>query len=439
MYIDKNIHNFKLSNSISISVSIIVSALISLSIIFFAFIPVTLKAQTNSDVQTNKSVFTVDGYISVMGMGMYLDDMSYDYSIYNRLNFEYSYGSNLFINIGMRNLVLPNFGMSNNSNFFSRGVNFLPLTMNWHYGDRRDIKSIFDRFNIQYFIGNWEFCIGRQNINWSRSLVWNPCNIMSTFSYYDIDYPEKQGFDAVSVKYYLGDLSSIQAIAKIDSVNHVSVAAMFKTNLSSVDLQVITAYENLSGINPLNNRNAVLGGARGFNESEAIVLGAGWEANIGPIGFRGEIVEHLVLNDNNNIQNDNNKNALLCSLSLDYMIDSKWSVQAEYLYNDSDYVINLNLYGYSSLYSAPSDPRSLSFSENNIFTRINYIASPIVNLSLAGIYYPDINTYFLMPNIKISLLENLDLSMISQIFYMDSNHIPSTYIVNSFFQLKYSF
>ncbi len=106
---------------------------------------------------------------------------------------------------------------------------------------------------------------GRQRINWGQTLVWNPNDIFNSYSYFEVDYPERPGSDAIRVQYYTGNASTIELAAKIDSANRVTAAAYFRFNTLGFDIQFLG----------------------GLYQEEDLVLGTGWSGNLGPTCFPG--------------------------------------------------------------------------------------------------------------------------------------------------------
>ena len=76
------------------------------------------------------------------------------------------------------------------------------------------LHSAIDRAWVDYTLGKLQVRAGRQRINWGVNLVWNPNDIFNTFSYFDFDYEERPGTDAVRVQYYTGTTSSAELVYK---------------------------------------------------------------------------------------------------------------------------------------------------------------------------------------------------------------------------------
>lgn len=336
------------------------------------------------------------GYISGMGQGIFLEDEKkavsyYDLRVHNRINLNYFANDNFTFRLGLRNQLIAGEMMDLMPDYdktMSADNGFMDLSFNWWESGSSFMNTQIDRLYLEFVKGKWEVGLGRQRVNWGRSLVWNPNDIFNAFSYYEVDYPERPGSDALRVSYYYGTASSAELVAKIDSSNILTIAALTKFNKWGYDFQFMGGY---------------------VNETD-FVIGTGWEGSIGNIAFRGEASWY---HPKTNFADTTG--AFLGSISFDYAINSKWSAQLEFLYNDPDNLIDLTL-GTISLYSAPVTSKTLSFSEYNLFGSINYLVSPILTFNISGIYYTDYNGFFLMPDVEISVSRNLNASLMYQYF-----------------------
>jgi len=365
-----------------------------------------------------KDKIQFNGYISNIGQGSFFNDENgkpqsyYDYILHNRLNLTYFVNNNFTAHFQFRNQFVagesfdfvPNYAES-----FKSDPGFLDMRFNWWEGDNNLMNTQIDRLYLEYMNGNFELGLGRQRINWGRTLVWNPNDLFNTFSFYDLDYPERPGSDALRARYYYGIASEVEVVAKLDSANNLTLAGMTKFNKWGYDLQFMGGYVN----------------------SEDIVIGAGWEGHIGKVAFRGEATYY------HPIENPDTTGALLSTISLDYAINSKLTAQLEFLYNDPDYLIDLSQ-GTTAIFSAPASSKTLSFSEYNIFGNLIYRINPILTINLSGMYYTDYEGYFLMPNLDISITENMNASLICQYFNFKFQRERQDSVIG-FARLKWNF
>ncbi|RPI44248.1 MAG: hypothetical protein EHM46_03095, partial [Bacteroidetes bacterium] len=70
------------------------------------------------------------------------------------------------------------------------------------------MTTAIDRLWLKFSFRNLEITAGRQRINWGQTLVWNPNDIFNTYSYFEVDYPERPGSDALRFQYYTGNAST---------------------------------------------------------------------------------------------------------------------------------------------------------------------------------------------------------------------------------------
>lgn len=338
-----------------------------------------------------------NGYLSNMGQSVIAKDTAdeyeatYDYILHNRMNLAYYANDNLTAHLQFRNQFLWGESVELTPNYakvFQQDKGFVDMNFNWFDGNNYLLNTQIDRAYVEYVNGNLEVSLGRQRVNWGRALVWNPNDIFNAFSYYDFDYVERPGSDAIKARYYLGMASATELVAKLDSANNFTLAGMWKTNKSGYDFQVIGGYVN----------------------GEDYVIGAGWEGNIKSFAFRGEMsYYHPEENFSDSI------GVVLASVGTDISFGNSLVLQAEFLYNDSK-TLSSNV---ADFYSAPPNSKSLSISEYNFFVNVQYPVTPIFSVYTAAMYYTDYKGYFLMPGFDISLSDNMNFSLIYQYFNLE--------------------
>ena len=105
-------------------------------------------------------------------------------------------------------------------------------------------KAQADRLYTELHLGNLNLRVGRQRINWGMGLVWNPNDIFNAWSWFDFDYEERPGSDAVRAEYYTGVASSLQGAASLDSSGRLTAAGLYRFAWKGYDLQ------GMAGITP---------------------------------------------------------------------------------------------------------------------------------------------------------------------------------------------
>ncbi len=91
-------------------------------------------------------------------------------------------------------------------------------------------SSIMDKFQVT---------LGRQRINWGQTFVWNPNDIFNAYSYFDFDYIERPGSDAVRLQYFPSSSSVAEFAVKVDDENDITAAGLYRFNKWGYDIQFL--------------------------------------------------------------------------------------------------------------------------------------------------------------------------------------------------------
>jgi len=284
------------------------------------------------------------------------------------------------------------------------------LTNNVIEKDAYLLNTSVDRLWVNYRKGKFEAKIGRQRINWGQAYAWNPNDIFNAYSFFDFDYEEKPGSDAVRLQYYPSFTSAAELAMKVDEKERITAAGYYRFAKFGYDIQL------LGGI---------------LNDDE-YVAGAGWSGSISDAGFNGEITYLHPAR-----RNDTDSEVLLASLSGNYMFDNSLYVMAEGYFNGNYKYMNVNQF--SGLYYQDMSVKTLSFSEYSWFMQASYPIHPLLDGTIAVMYYPDIQGYFVNPSLKYSLTDNVQLSMHGQIFKGKFGESKKETINFLFFRFKWSY
>lgn len=345
---------------------------------------------------------TIDGYLNDM-QTVYrvegVDDVQWlwENQIHNRLNLniypanwlQFSFqGRTRFMQGNLGNLV-PEYGAS-----FGKDAGWFDAAYSTDGAYNDDVGYVFttmlDRAYAEFTFGNFVGTIGRQRINWGQTFAWNPNDIFNSYSFFDVDYPERPGADAVRLQYYTGMASNIELAAKVDSANKVTAAGYFRFNAGAYDFQLIG----------------------GVLSEKDLVIGTGWSGNISTVSFRGEA---SYFHDLENFKDTTG--VLIASAGLDYTFSNSLFIQAEALY--SGYAKNLNIYNLMQVFGTDMNVKTIGFTEWSVFASIGYPFTPLINASLSAMYYPDWKGFYLGPSFTISALDNLAISLIFQGFSVE--------------------
>jgi hypothetical protein len=183
------------------------STYIRLLLILMMFVPLQAFVQ--------ESKITLNGYVKELYMfyspenpipGTDLNYLSTNI-IHNRLNIKWYTSKKFTTVIEMRNRLM-----------FSNLIKDFPgyqatvdvdnglVDLSWISAQSNNwfVHSMIDRAYLDYTSGKWQIRVGRQRVNWGVNLVWNPNDIFNSFSYFDFDYEERPGTDAIRIQYYTG-------------------------------------------------------------------------------------------------------------------------------------------------------------------------------------------------------------------------------------------
>ncbi len=338
---------------------------------------------------------TMDGYISNTFSLYGIEDQSlWENSFMDRFNFMVYPTHWLTGTVQFRSIIITGNTLKKIPGY-SDGLGMDPGYMNMtlladgNLGDNTGfaLTTTIDRLWLQLTFGNLEIIAGRQRINWGQTLVWNPNDIFNSYSYFDVDYPERPGSDAVRLQYYTGNASTIELVAKIDSSNRVTTAGYFRFNTLGFDIQMLG----------------------GVYQEEDLILGTGWSGNLGPTAFRGELSYFRDLS-----QFTDTTGYLMASTGFDYTFSNSLMIQVEGLYSALAKEMDMN--SFLMFYGGNLDVKTLGFTPWTFFLNVSYPLTPLLTGSFASIWYPQWDGYFLGPSLDLSIKSNMALSLILQHF-----------------------
>ncbi len=359
-----------------------------LLMIWVLMLPLVLSAQDNEEPK-----FMVGGYVKDMATFNFAGDDStlIDNLIHNRVNLAWYPTQHLTGKLEFRNRIFfgdlvslfPFYGelIDVNNDYFD--LSWMPVNTN-----DLVIHTMIDRVYFEWNKDDWEVTLGRQRINWGMNLAWNPNDIFNAYSFFDFDYEERPGSDALRIKKYTGYASEMEfAIKMTEDFEDLTTAFKYQINQWNYDIQF-------------------MGGLMKNN----MVLGTGWAGNIWNAGFKGELtyLNSLDINEND---------GFLASISVDYLFGNSLYLNASGLYNSyGGESPNLFLVNTSS----NLDIRSVSPYTWSTFLQGNYPIHPLVNVGLSTILFPSDVSLFINPFVTYSITSNLDLDLISQLFFSDA-------------------
>lgn len=374
---------------------------------------ITIDSHAQDSIPKN---WSVNGYLTDMASFMHQrlnDNWTFDNLIHNRLNFNWHNSPNsLNATLELRNRIIMGESVKANPYYpelIEHDNGSVQLSKNLANGKSYVFNVRIDRAYIDYIKDKFQLRTGRQRINWGQCYTWNPNDLFNVYSFYDFDYIEKPGCDAIRLQYFNTSTSTLEMAVKLDYNHKFTTAALYRFNKWNYDIQF-------------------LGGL--FNE-EDYVIGAGWSGNIKAASFRGEFSYfHPVKNfgDTTGIW--------VASIGSEYSFRNSSSIQFEILYNQNK---NTGINNFADYYNMTLSAKNLSFSELSLMLQGSYLITPLFNVTLAFLYFPDPHGTFISPSFTYSLTRNMDLSLIIQSFSAQLEKGHHEYFNLGFLRLKWNF
>lgn len=348
-----------------------------------------------SSITYGQENWMLKGYIKGLVSAQTVDDGEWlmEGTIHNRMDFNWYISDHFTFTAGLRNKIIAGNTVSqipDYSDYIGQDNGYFDLT--WVWADQNDWIGVsqFDRLMIDYTSGKLQVTVGRQRINWGQTFVWNPNDLFNTYSYFDFDYEEKPGSEAVRLQYYLGESSKLELSTSLNSESEVTSVMLYRFNSKGYDIQF-------------------LGGV--YTQSD-YVLGGGFSGSIAGGGFSGELTYFHPMGDK-----DDEEGTVTATLHYDYMFKSSLNLQFETLYNGfgaDDFSS-----GIGDLFFQDLSPKNLFPTKLALFGSGSYQVSPLFMVMLAGMYGPEGNFWYVGPTLSYSISDTVELAGFGQYFSMD--------------------
>lgn len=292
---------------------------------------------------------------------------------------------------------------------FDQHMGFADLSWVWSRNSSHVINTELDRLNVDFNFGKWQIIAGRQRINWGQNLIWNPNDLVNTYNYFNFEYEERPGTDALNVKYY----PTFSSVAEMVFVPHkyadsLTAAGLYRFNRFGYDIQIL---------------------AGAFQTDWAI--GTGWSGSIGRASFRGEATYLLPRIKNGSTE------AFIASISGDYTFENNSFIHFGALFNSSGKTRNAGGIGLFS--QEQLSPRSLSKGKYNLFGQFSAQPTPLLTLGIAAIANPTDGSAFFSPTATYSVAENFDFSTVLILFAGSKNDEFAGIGQMGYLKFRYSF
>jgi hypothetical protein len=253
--------------------------------------------------------------------------------------------------------------------------------------------------------------LGRQRINWGKNLAWNPNDLFNTYSFFDFDYEERPGADALRVQYFTSGNSGVEAaINYTEKWEDNSWALKYNFNSFDYDFQIMSA-----------------------KYVRDYMLGGGWEGAIKDIGFKGELSYFIPKNPTND-----EKEVFVGSITFDYYFKNGVTINTSGLYN-SNGISDSSDFDANQFNEIQLSAKRLMPNKTSFFFQISKAITPAFLSSFSTIYAKELNGFFMMPQMSYSIAQNWEFDTIAQIYYGKQNETYSNLANTVFFRFRWSF
>lgn len=378
----------------------------------FAFI-LFLLLPAGKILSQEENPVSLGGYVTTMQSSMFeklSEPFMNENLLHNRLNLKAYISNGITFTGEMRNRFFTGDFVKMGSYYsdiigYDRGF----ADMSWNILSENSflLNSTIDRLNVDFTFNKFQITAGRQRINWGQTFVWNPNDIFNAYSFFDFDYVERPGSDAVRLQYFTSSSSAAEIAVKVDNNRDITAAGLYRFSLWDYDIQFLA----------------------GFVNGQDIVLGTGWSGAIGGLSFRGEVSWFDQYEDF-----PGDENTILATTGFEKIFKNNSMAQVQVMYCNNP----LGLNDFNSFYSGNLSSKDLAFSVFSAFGQFTWAATPLINLTASAMWLPDLDGWFAGPSFDYSLAENLDFSLIWQHFDALMGGEKSK-INLAFLRLKYSF
>ncbi len=389
-------------------------------LLFLLAIAQTVTAQdtiNNSILNTEKiSHWSVNGYLKDLQTTQFTDinkKWTLENLVHNRVDIHWFHDSSWKFHLGIRNRFFygDSAALSIENVLLQNGdKGFFNLSKTIAKGPSYLLHSNIDRASIDYTRGKWEVTVGRQRINWGLNLVWNPNDIFNAYSYFDFDYEERPGTDAIRVQYYLNSTSSAELAYKPGKYANETIAAgLYRFTKGSYDIQA------LAGI-----------------VKTDYVIGGGWSGVLGQAGFNGEI-SAFVPRKNFRLSNT----VISASAGINYTFPNSLYLHGAYLLNSAGLLKGDSLS--PNFFLDNVSAKSLSPARHSLFAEAAYQFNPLIRGDLSAIYTPADGSFFTGPFFTFSLTNTIELLAGGQLFFGGKQSLYGNYGRALYLRFKWSF
>ncbi|NOX36263.1 MAG: hypothetical protein GXO78_01880 [Calditrichaeota bacterium] len=279
------------------------------------------------------------------------------------------------------------------------------LTWNPVQENRFSIIHYIDRLYLVQDFSFGRVTVGRQRIAWGTGRIWNPTDLFNPINPASFDKIEKDGADAVTFKWYLGNFTDLTLVYNYrGSDSPDNVALRFRTNFHTLDLSLMAGWFD-----------------------RRIVVGGDFAGNLLEAGIRGEGILSIS-------ENGWNDSFVRYILGIDYQFTARLYALLEYQYNGEGKTNPLQ-YEWGRLYRG----EILNLNRNYLFAQLMYQLHPLVYFIFS--YNANLNDHsrFTLFLLSYSASDNSTLSLGFQQFNGDLLDEYGAFPESLFLKLEYYF
>lgn len=329
------------------------------------------------------------GYVKELGSFSFANDLKpihFDNILHNRLESKVKLTQKFSIRADLRTRMFNGWTvqeMNGYGDLLSRDAGYFDLSHTFIDTDKLILNAAIDRLQLSYIQGPWDIHVGRQRINWGKTMVWNPNDLFNAYAYLDFDYEERPGTDAVYTRYSWSYASSVEAGYRIGKSWDESVLGfMYRGSVGEYDVQAIAG-----------------------NYFDQLALGVGWSGYVKSMGFKGEVTYFAPRDEF--LQNYGH---LTATLGSDYMFPNAVYVNAEILYNGG---WNKSANALGAL-TRPPRADDLFIAETGYFLNASFAITPLTSINGGILGSFDRKMVILIPQLSRSISDNVDLLVLMQ-------------------------
>lgn len=383
--------------------------------LFLLIISAILQGQADSLPEEKPVRFHFRGYVKDLQTAAFSGENGSLLSsnlLHNRLNFKYDFSTSFSARLELRNRLFWGEQVRLTPGFSSQ-VDYEKgwLDLSRVVVDRPSVvlHTIADRFSVNWQKGRWDIVLGRQRVNWGVATVWNPNDLFNAYNFFDFDYEERPGSDALRVRYASGTLSGFDlAIAQGKDSASTIAALAYRFNRRGYDFQLIGAWYR-----------------------DDLALGAGWAGSIGEAGFKGEATwfqPRKSFWDSTGL--------LSVTMESDYNFESGWYVAGALLYTSGGSADAAALDQLPVRQLSAKTPMPFKYS---ILGQVTRQVTPLFVANLSLIFCPGVNAFITFPMLTYSVSDNWDANLVAQSFFAPEDGHFKNRGNALFFRLKWGF